>query len=411
MFFIYRILIYLIILISPIILIFRIFNKKEDIKRFKEKFCFFSKYRKKGNLIWFHGASVGELLSIIPIIEKLEKNKNFKKILITSNTVSSSKVIKKFKFRKVTHQFYPIDTDFFCKKFLSHWKPSLAFFIDSEIWPNMIKNLDEKKIPITLLNARITKKTFNRWRMLSFFSKQIFSKINLCLASSKESKNYLINLGAKKVKFIGNLKFSQSENNIIPLEDKLKKFFKSKKIWCASSTHYPEEQFCGKIHKKLKIKYKNLLTIIIPRHIDRVSKIKKDLENLNLKVHLHAPHKMISKNTDIYLVNEFGKTKSFYNSCDNVFLGGSLVSHGGQNPLEATRYRCNILHGPNIQNFNEIYKLLKNLKLSSEIKNENSMTITLEKLFMKKKSSKIKIKKLELIGKRILNKTYKEIIS
>ena len=275
----------------------------------------------------------------------------------------------------------------------------------------MIKNLDEKKIPITLLNARITKKTFNRWRMLSFFSKQIFSKINLCLASSKESKNYLINLGAKKVKFIGNLKFSQSENNIIPLEDKLKKFFKSKKIWCASSTHYPEEQFCGKIHKKLKIKYKNLLTIIIPRHIDRVSKIKKDLENLNLKVHLHTPHKMISKNTDIYLVNEFGKTKSFYNSCDNVFLGGSLVSHGGQNPLEATRYRCNILHGPNIQNFNEIYKLLKNLKLSSEIKNENSMTIMLEKLFMKKKSSKIKIKKLELIGKRILNKTYKEIIS
>ncbi len=411
MFFIYRILIYLIILISPIILIFRIFNKKEDIKRFKEKFCFFSKYRKKGNLIWFHGASVGELLSIIPIIEKLEKNKNFKKILITSNTVSSSKVIKKFKFRKVTHQFYPIDTDFFCKKFLSHWKPSLAFFIDSEIWPNMIKNLDEKKIPITLLNARITKKTFNRWRMLSFFSKQIFNKINLCLASSKESKNYLINLGAKKVKFIGNLKFSQSENNIIPLEDKLKKFFKSKKIWCASSTHYPEEQFCGKIHKKLKIKYKNLLTIIIPRHIDRVSKIKKDLENLNLKVHLHTPHKMISKNTDIYLVNEFGKTKSFYNSCDNVFLGGSLVSHGGQNPLEATRYRCNILHGPNIQNFNEIYKLLKNLKLSSEIKNENSMTIMLEKLFMKKKSSKIKIKKLELIGKRILNKTYKEIIS
>ena len=113
----------------------------------------------------------------------------------------------------------------------------------------------------------------------------------------------------------------------------------------------------------------------------------------------------------IYLVNEFGKTKSFYNSCDNVFLGGSLVSHGGQNPLEATRYRCNILHGPNIQNFNEIYKLLKNLKLSSEIKNENSMTIMLEKLFMKKKSSKIKIKKLELIGKRILNKTYKEIIS
>ena len=138
-----------------------------------------------------------------------------------------------------------------------------------------------------------------------------------------------------------NLKISQKNNlnrqdKIDQLDQKLKRFLKSKKIWCASSTHFPEEKFCGNVHKKLKLKYKNLLTIIIPRHIDRVNGIVKDLQNQKLKVHLHFPKKNISKNTDIYLVNAFGKTKTFYDNCNNVFLGGSLVDHGGQNPLEAT---------------------------------------------------------------------------
>ncbi len=410
---IYRFLINLILLISPVILIFRFVKKKEHPIRFKEKFCFFSKYKKKGNLIWFHGASVGELLSIIPIVEKLEKNKKIKQILLTSNTLSSSKIIEKFRFKKVIHQFFPIDSNFFSKKFLSHWQPSSAFFIDSEIWPNMIMNLNEKKIPISLINARITKKTFNKWKLLTYFSKKIFEKIDLCLTSNTISKIYLKRLGAKNVKFIGNLKFSQSEKIIDQLDQRLKKFIKSKKIWCASSTHYPEEKFCGNVHKKLKTKYKNLMTIIIPRHIDRVDQIKEELNKQDLRVHLHFPKKNIPLNTDIYLVNAFGKTKSFYNSCNNVFLGGSIVNRGGQNPLEATRFGCNILHGPNIQNFNEIYKLLKNLKLSNKIQNENKMAILLEKLFKKnnKTNSKNKIKKLRLIGKKILNKTYKEIIS
>ena len=141
---VYRIFINLIILFSPLIVFLRLIKKKEDPKRLKEKFCFFSKSKKKGKLIWFHGASVGELLSIIPLLEKLEKNNEIKQILITSNTLSSSKIISKFKFQKVIHQFYPIDSDFFTKKFLNHWNPSSAFFIDSEIWPNMISNLKKK---------------------------------------------------------------------------------------------------------------------------------------------------------------------------------------------------------------------------------------------------------------------------
>ena len=407
---IYRILINLIILVSPFIIIYRLIKKKEDLKRFKEKFCFFSKSKKKGKLIWFHGASVGELLSIVPILEKLDKDNKVQQILVTSNTLSSSKIINKFKFKKIIHQFYPIDSNFLTKQFLNHWSPSSVFFIDSEIWPNMINNLNKNNIPITLLNARITKKTFKKWIFLKNFSKKIFGKINLCLASSHETKNYLKKLGAKNIKFIGNIKFSQSENGISEISEKLKKFLNSKKTWCASSTHFSEEQFCGHVHKKLKLKYENLLTIIIPRHIDRVDKIKDDLKKLGLKIHLHEPEKKIQKDTDIYIVNAFGKTKSFYKICKNVFLGGSLVNHGGQNPLEATRYGCNILHGPNIHNFKEIYKLLKKINISNEIKDKDRMIKVLEQLFIKKANSKNKQIKLKLIGKKILDKTYKEII-
>ena len=155
---IYRLLINLAILFSPIIIFIRLLKKKEDIKRFKEKFCFFSEKRKNGKLVWFHGASVGEIKSIVPLIEKLEKEKKIKQILITSSTLSSSKIFQKFKFKKTVHQFFPIDGFINSKKFLDYWKPSLAIFVDSEIWPNMLLNLKEKKIQSILLNARITKK-------------------------------------------------------------------------------------------------------------------------------------------------------------------------------------------------------------------------------------------------------------
>ena len=148
MLFIYRILINLILIISPIIIIYRLLIGKEDLKRFKEKFCFFSKKSVPGKTIWIHGASVGEIQSIIPIVKKFEKNKKIKQILITSNTLSSSFLIPKFKFKKTVHQFFPLDLNYLSKKFLNYWNPSIAIFVDSEIWPNMISNLYNNKIPI-----------------------------------------------------------------------------------------------------------------------------------------------------------------------------------------------------------------------------------------------------------------------
>ncbi len=410
MIFFYRILINLIFIISPFILILRLINNKEDFKRVWEKFCLFSIQRGNGKLIWFHGASVGELQSIVPLLEKIEKNKKIKKVLVTSNTLSSSKILQKYTFKKVVHQFFPIDTNILTKKFINYWKPSAVFFIDSEIWPNMFLNLKKNKIPITLLNGRITKKSFLRWKAFSNFSKKIFINFDLCLSSSKESAKYLKKLGASNIKFLGNLKFSQSENEKIFINKSLKKFILKKKNWCASSTHNTEEKFCGLTHIELKKNYNNLLTIIIPRHIHRVNLIESELNKLNLKTHRFSSNTKIKDEIDILIIDAYGKTKAFYNLCKIVFLGGSLIDHGGQNPLEATRYSCNVLHGPNINNFKEIYLFLRKHRMSKKIKNQKEMINSLNELFLKKNRTKRIQKKLHSIGQEILNNTYNEII-
>ncbi len=406
---IYKIAINLIVFISPVIVLFRLFKKKEDPLRFKEKFCFFTKKKSKGKLIWFHGASVGEILSVIPLIEKLEKNKKINQILLTSNTLSSSKIISNLKLKKTIHQFFPIDTNYHTQKFLNYWKPSIVIFIDSEIWPNMITNIKKKSIPLILLNARITKKSFKKWKMFSSSTKELFQKFDICFSSSIQSKKYLQSLGAKTIKYIGNLKFSQTEKNEDFLNKNLKKYFLSKKIWCAASTHNTEEKFCLIAHKKLKKRHKNLLTIIIPRHIDRTKSIIEEVKNLNLKVHTHDSKKKISNDTDVYLVNSYGKTKSFFKICKTVFLGGSLIKHGGQNPLEAARYGCKILHGPNVSNFQEIYSLLNKYNVSNQITNLNGITNNVDKLFNNKTNSSNIKNKIKGLGDKILNSTLKEV--
>ena len=409
MFFIYRVLTNLILFISPIIIILRILKKKEDPKRFIEKLCFFTKKRLKGKLIWFHGASVGEILSIIPLVEKLEKNKKIKQILITSNTLSSSKILSKLKLRKTIHQFFPIDTNYHSQKFLEYWKPSVAIFLDSEIWPNMITNIKRKPISLILLNARITKKSFKRWKIFSYYARIFFQKFDICISASIKSKAYLKSLGAKKIKYIGNLKFSQTEKNEYFLNKKQKKFFKSKKIWCATSTHNTEENFAGLAHKQLKLKYKNLITIIIPRHINRTEIILEEMKKLNLKIHLHDSNKTPHKDTDIYLVNSYGKTKSFFKICKTVFLGGSIIKHGGQNPLEPARYGCSILHGPNVWNFDEIYNLLNKYKVSQKVVNLSQLIQKISLIFKNKKNSQNIEIKIKSLGNKILNSTLKEV--
>ena len=409
MFFAYRILTNLILILSPIIIFIRLLKKKEHPKRFKEKFGFYTKKKFKGKLIWFHGASVGEILSIIPLIESLEKNKEINQILITTNTLSSSKILSNLKLTKTIHQFFPIDTNYHTQKFLKYWKPSVAVFIDSEIWPNMITNIKKTPISLILMNARITDKSFKRWKLFKSYAKKIFFNFDICLSSSHKSKKYLKSLGAKNIKHVGNLKFTQSEKNITFLDNNLKKFFLSKRIWCASSTHNTEEFICANVHKKLKIKYKNLLTIIIPRHIHRTEEIVNEMKKLNLNIHLHNSKNKIDKDTDIYLVNSFGQTKSFFKVCKTVFLGGSMIKHGGQNPLEAARFGCKILHGPNVWNFDEIYDLLRKNKVSRKIINSNQLSLNVDKMLNNKNKYRSLENKIKNLGNKILISTLSEI--
>jgi len=409
MFFAYRILANLIFLFSPIIILIRLLKKKEHPTRFKEKFSIHTKKRLAGKLVWFHGASVGEILSVIPLIKKLEKEKNIRQILITSNTLSSSKILSDFKLKKTIHQFFPIDTNLHSNKFLNYWRPCVAIFIDSEIWPNMLNNIKKRSLSLVLVNARITDRSFKKWKIFRFTAENIFQKFDICLSSSLKSKNYLKSLGAKNIKYIGNLKFSQIENSKKDLNKNIRKFFTTKKIWCASSTHNSEEKFCAEVHKKLKFKYKNLLTIIIPRHIHRADKIRSEIQKLDLKVHMHNSKVKIDPQADVYLVNSFGQTKSFFKICKIVFLGGSIIKHGGQNPLEAVRYGCNVVHGSNVWNFEEIYSLLKKYEVSNKIMNQDQLTAKIDKIFnMKNNSKKIEIK-IKKLGDKILNSTFKEI--
>ena len=197
--YIYRWLINVTVLFSPLIIIYRILKKKEDPKRFIEKFTFFSKKRNRGNLIWFHAVSVGELLSIIPLIHILEKNKKISQILLTTSTLTSANLFKNFNFSKTTHQFFPIDTNFFAKRFLNYWKPNLAIFVDSEIWPNMILNLKKRSISRILLNARISSKSYERWKLLGQFSNKLFQTFNFTYPQNLESKKFLKKFKVKKI--------------------------------------------------------------------------------------------------------------------------------------------------------------------------------------------------------------------
>ena len=406
---IYRLLINLVLIFSPLIIIYRILINKEDKKRFIEKFSFSSNQRKKGNLYWFHGASVGELKSIIPLLIKFEKDKTIDQILVTSNTLSSSKILKQYNLRKVIHQFFPIDSNFIMKKFINHWKPNKVFLIDSEIWPNLIFFLNKIRIPLILLNARITKKTFLRWSFLKKFSEQIFAKFNICLTANLESQKYLKKLKAKNIKYIGNLKFIRNTRENFTRNQKFVRYIKNKKVWCASSTHENEELICGLAHKNLKKKYENLLTVIIPRHINRVGNIKNDLEKSGLTVQIHKKEKKIQKGIDIYLVSSYGETAMFYNEIKNIFMGGSLIKHGGQNPLEAIRFGCRVINGPFVSNFKEIYDFLIKERISTQIKSLKNLSALLEKLFSIDHKTNIVQNKIRIIGDRILEQTYNEI--
>jgi len=402
MYFFYNILANIAIIISPIIIIYRIAKGKEDVKRVGEKFCIYSK-KKSNKKVWIHAASVGELMSVVPVIRKLEKNKKINSILLSTSTTSSAKIFNKLKLKKTSHIYFPLDNNFIVKRFINYWQPELAIFIDSEIWPNMFRNLQIKEIPIIIMNARITKSSFNRWQIFPNFAKQVFGKITIALPQNLETLKFLKLLKVRDIKTAGNLKYYGQKDNHDYSKKLLKNKFKDFKVWCAASTHFNEEILIGNLHKKLKKKQRKLITIIIPRHVSRTNEIKETLNKIELNCILHSSNEKIKKDTDIYLVDSYGETSKFYNLTNISFVGGSIIKHGGQNPLEPARLGNYIISGPNVKNFKEIYAFLNKLKMSSI----TSDILKMENLILKRLNNKTtnkNIKRIIKIGNDVLEK-------
>ena len=373
----YRTIAFIIYPLLIILIFFRKIFNKEDKDRYKEK-IFSSSFRVKRTnglkLVLFHAASIGEFKSIIPIIKELEKKNENLEFLVTTQTTSSANLanIELKKFKKATHRYLPLDVNFLMKKFLSHWKPDVIFLVDSEIWPNLIFLANRRGIPLGIINARITRKTYDRWKLFPKMARSIFGLFDLCIVSNTETKKYLENFNAKNVFYFGNLKFCENLEKT-QFFNKNSKFLESNKFWLAASTHEGEDDFCLNTHIELRKKIKNVKTIIVPRHISRVKRIKKMGENLNLACQILNPDGEILDNKEIVIINSFGKLQSFYKYSKSVFIGKSIIKKfedvGGQNPIEAAKLGCKIYHGPYVYNFKDVYLILAQKNVSKQVNN------------------------------------------
>lgn len=417
MFFLYRILTILLYPIFVLVIYLRRFFNKEDKIRFIEKISVNeNNLPKNKKIIWIHVASIGEANSIMPLIESILRENEEIFILLTSTTLSSSQLIKKktFKFKNFDHRFFCIDSYFLVNKFLNTWKPEMAVFVDSEVWPNYILEISKRKIPLILLNGRITLKTYRKWKTIKYFSKKIFGCYDLCLSASSESENHLKSLGAKNVKFIGNLKFSSS---IQPSEENnsFNSLFKEYFVWCAASTHPDEEKIILKAHQELKKHNVKVVTIIIPRHILRCKNILSLTNELGLGGQIIKDSNELKKISEIIIINSFGEMTKYFSFCNSIFMGKSLSKKlekvGGQNPIEPAKCGCKIYHGPHVSNFREIYELLNQMKISYEINNEQDLSNNLMGDYKNFSSfSKDKIKELNAYGEKIHSATKSKIM-
>ena len=355
----YRLLTFFLHFFLRLYLKIRILKNKEDPQRYEEKLGIY-KIKNFYTDLWFHAASLGEIKSITPLIFNYSKNN---KILITTSTLSSSKYCE-YMFnndRNIIHQFAPLDSPQIVKRFLQYWKPRLSIFVDSELWPNLI--FESKKISkLILLNARLSDRSFKKWQLIKNFAKKIFTKFDSIIVQSKKDKSFIEFFEIHNIKFFGNLKFIDFNE-----EKTVNKFLFLKKIdftWVAMSTHDGEEQFIVETIKQIKQTNNKSQCVLIPRHISRIQNIINLLEQNNLIWQLKTNQPNPLENTDIFILNTYGEAKDIFKKNKLVFLGGSIIAHGGQNPLEPAREGCTLFHGPNVSNFDEIYDFLNKNNIS-----------------------------------------------
>ncbi len=350
-------------------------NGKEDVKRFNERVGRPVLARPEGKLIWLHGASVGESVSMLPLIQKIIDTYPDVHVMVTTGTVTSADVMSKRLPERAFHQFIPIDNPIFTTRFVKYWHPDVALWFESEFWPAMLSSIRRKNIPLILINGRISNKSFKRWQQFDFVSKELLSCFTLCLGQSEEDAYRLRVLGAKNSICLGNLKYAG-----LPLpidEDKKQEIVQqinNRPLWLISATHDDEEVRLAKVHKKLQESFPDLLAIIAPRHPNRGAEIQKQLNDMGFKTSLRSSDEKITDKTDIYIANTIGEMGLWYDIANIVFIGGSLIPHGGQNFMEPSRTRDAVIVGPYMHNFTDAVNRAKKADAIMQISDTEELT-------------------------------------
>lgn len=341
----------------PFLLLERSRRNKEDRTRLGERRGEPSRSRPAGPVVWVHGASVGECLSLLPLVDEVASRDV--SVVVTSGTVTSANVLAYRLPEGATHQYIPLDVPQYAQRFLDHWRPELIIFAESELWPNILHEAVKRKIPMVLANARLSDRSFRRWRNLPEAAKFLFSRFDLCLAQTQQDAERLVKLGASRVSVTGNLKFDSAPPPASPiLVSGMEALIGARPVWLAASTHQGEEAVVIETHRALTEAFPNLLTMIAPRHPERGREIANLVARSGLSASQRSLGLLPDSATDIYIADTIGEMGLLYRVVPLVFLGGSLVPHGGQNPIEPAKLGTALVHGPYVHNFNEVYAMV-----------------------------------------------------
>lgn len=352
--------------LAPRLLARRQARGKEDPARVGERLGIAGRPRPRGPLVWMHGASVGEGLALLPLIPPLVERRLH--VLITTGTATSARLLSDRLPPGAMHQFVPVDGARCMQRFLGHWQPALAMIAESELWPNMICETHARGIPIVLVNARMSARSASRWMRAKGFIAAMLGRIDLCLAQELADADRFRALGAATVRVAGNLKYDTP----VPAADhdqlsQLSAVIGTRPTWVAASTHAGEEDIAADVHIALARRFPGLLTILAPRHPHRGGEVMAMLRARGLATAVRSRGEPPRPPTQIYLVDTIGDLGTIFRLASVVFTGKSLAGAGGQNPIEAARLGAVILHGPNVQNFEEAYRLLDEAKAAIEV--------------------------------------------
>lgn len=335
----------------------RLKKGKEDEARIEERRGVSGTARPDGPLIWIHGASVGEVLAAAALVERM-RAMNIR-ILLTSGTVTSAAIVAKRFPSDVIHQFVPYDSPRFVARFLDHWQPSFALFVESDLWPNLIMAASERNVPMIVINGRMSPRSFQRWRAAPATMHALLGQFEMCLAQSQGDADRFSALGSPHVFNVGNLKFDVPAPPADPQKlEQLVVATRGRPVVVASSTHQGEEEIVLDAHRRLASYFPQLLTIIAPRHPERGPQVAQAAHAAGLRDGLRSRGAMPSQETDVYIADTLGELGLFYRLSPVVFVGGSLVNHGGQNPIEPIKLGASVLHGPHVTNFGDVYRAL-----------------------------------------------------